>query len=563
MKLSKRMVVAVPVVMAAVLAVAMPALGQVQVNNNGTARDANTRVGSGGLNDRPRNLQLYSADDVAYGRVTGGRGFRGNLTGDPTQAFGGRGGLPSDQILRRGNPSVTPAAPTLPAGTYAVPFYSGSSPTANTPSNFVLNSYTGQYVYQPGLRYGAEDIQFGVPPGTPVIRPGAGGESQLVLPATVWDSTGRSATGVMTASPLLGVRPLSGLTDEDQYLFNRSMDWRTPGEPPLDPTVMRELRQELRRTMLTPAQIKGQVQIAAEQGAALQQAQTPESAQAAMLQGNRVDARLGQNAQVQPAPTNAQLGGVPPIARPDPAERNPLLLELRRMETERLEARERAARQGTAAPRTGVPGVGVVPSREGEAPASRPAGSGETGAVAVPKGEVTETVRAARSVPVDSLSARQGNAGIKALTKSAEDLMAKGRFASAVDRYEAVRRFAPDDATVIVARMHAELGGGFFARAETSLRQAVALDAAVLNARYDLSTTIGAERLKKLVEDLKKLAVDNKDDSMPVLLLGYIAYNSGDVERTSSLLVEAGNRAPKDTLPGALKSRWLVEESKP
>jgi hypothetical protein len=132
-----------------------------------------------------------------------------------------------------------------------------------------------------------------------------------------------------------------------------------------------------------------------------------------------------------------------------------------------------------------------------------------------------------------------------------------------VDRYEAVRKFTPGDATVLVARMHAELGGGFFARAETSLRQAVATDAAVLNARYDLAKEIGEKRLDTLVDDLKKLAVENKDESMPVLLLSYIAYHRGDIERANSLLDEARQRKPADSLPGELRARWVADESKP
>lgn len=545
---------------AAVLAAGQSAWGQVQANQNGTARDANTRVGSGGLNSRPNNLQLYSADDIAFNRVTGGRGFRGRLTGDPTQPFGGRGGLPSDRSLRAGNPPVSPAAPTLPAGTYAVPFYSGTTATSNVPSNFVLNSYTGQFVFQRPQSPGVEDIQANVPPGTPVIRPGAGGSAQLIFPASVQDGNGRVSTQVLTASPLLGVRPLPLLNDEDQFLLNRSQDFRRASEPPLDPAVMRTLRLEQQRTMLSQAQLEEQYRQANPQTGNTPAGQLPGGAQ---LPSGQIDARPGQAAQVTPGVVQAQVGGAPRATQIDPAQRNPLLAELRRMESDREAARTKTPKQPAAPSKSGIGGTGTPPKASGnpDTTTSRPSASDTLGMPPPPPGEVRDTVRPGKSLNVDSLAARQGNEAVKQLIQSAEELTAKGRFASAVDRYEMVRKYAPGDATVLVARMHAELGGGFFARAETSLRQAVATDPAVLNARYDLKKTLGEERLQTLVNDLKRLAVENKDESMAVLLLGYISYHGGDTERAAQLLNEASARAPGDQLPQELRLRWMSDDS--
>lgn len=159
-------------------------------------------------------------------------------------------------------------------------------------------------------------------------------------------------------------------------------------------------------------------------------------------------------------------------------------------------------------------------------------------------------------IKISSLAERQGSEGLKQLVGGAEKLMGEGRFASAADRYEAAGRFSPGDATLVVARAQAELASGFFARAETGLRQAVASDPSVLGAQYDLRKAIGDARVDKLVEDLKRIAVEDKDSAMPVTLLAYLAYNGGDESRAVSLLGEAAARQPGDPLVSAMRARW-------
>lgn len=560
-------------ILLAVASVAIPASAQIQVNQNGQARDANPRVGSGGLNQRPANLQLYSANDVALGRVTAGRAIRANLTGDPTQPFGGRSSLASDRFSRAANAPVTPAMPVARPGDYVVPFLSANTSPTPANSNFQLNSYTGQFVYRPQTRLGAEDIQFGVPPGTPVIRPSAGGGELLVMPATVRDFTGASANTLITASPLMGIRPLPAMLDEDRFLLTRSASAFGTNQPLMDPVALRRLRDERNRTLLSDAQLAERTRLDAEAALQAQRDATPALTRAAELGSPAITQPLSTPAALQPGlvePPAQPLGARPLVApppRPDPAERNPLLAELRRIEEQR-QARQAAsppANQPLLPSTPSSPTDPLTPTPESAPPAapapSTPAPSSPPPTIVPNRGETHET-RAQANLQIGSLAERQTDAGLKQLIGSAESLVQDGKFASAIDRYEAALKFAPDDPTLIVARAHAEIGGGFFARADASLRQALAKDPASLGGRYDLRKTFSNERTNTLVDDLKRLALDNPNDPMPLRLLGYVAYHTGDAGRAIELLSESLKRSPGDALTMHLLSAWGGSDGK-
>lgn len=599
--MSKRVsVVALAVVWAATAGVAGFSYAQVKVED-GRANDANSRVGSGGYNtSRGNNPYLPTPNDIALGNVTGGRGFRGNITPDPTQPFGGRSSLASDQIARRSSPNSTSAPPTVRPGTYASKYYS-TSPVGNAPSNFTVNPYTGQYQAIPTVVRGGEDLQFGVPPGTPVIRPGADGTSQLVLPAVVRDANGAAMPTVMTATPLLGIRLLPQLADEDQFLLGRSSGLVGQNNEPLTPATLKKLREELRQTMINNPQLEEQLNKLEDQNTSrlTKQATLPGSAPAS---GSALDAQF-----TDPSVANDPLGTAPRVKKsktPDPAEYNPLLAELRKRETERAERLKAAekdkpkddkkdeapgARPGENPLPRPAPAGGNPPTNETKPPAGEtltPNRGGSTGGESgtprnptdappppavgnTPTGPVNPGPAEVGYVPpikVGSLAERQSREGLKTLLSGAEKLMGEGKYATAADRYAMAMRYAPGDATIQVARSQAELGAGFFARAEAQLRRAVATDASVLGAQYDLRKMLGSDRVDTLVADLKKLAVDEKQNSMPVLLLAYIAYNGGEgnqqIERVTTLLQEAATRNGDDVLMKAMRDRWIGDGNK-
>lgn len=610
----------------AVCAVAMVAglggvaSGQMRVGDDGRAADANTRVGSGGYNaQRPSNLQLVSPNDIALGNVTGGREFRGSITRDPSQPFGGRSNLPTDTFFRRANAQTGPGVPALPPGTYAVPYYS-TSPFGRPPDSFILDPYTGQYIQPPKPRPGAADLQYGVPPGTPVIRPGADGAQQLVLPALGRDENGVPVSMTLTATPLLGLRPLTALSDEDRFLLQRSLDPRRGDE--VDPDTIRRLRKQLRETLLVEPQLAGQLRDAELRAQSEQDARrSPLSRGAALTPGTRLDSpgpesglstgavqngvQLGDQTPrgsvagggggVGGVPTGTggsgvpQLGGIGSKATDSSisggarnsgggAENNALMAELRRIEQERV-ARRNAQMKPGAAP-GGIPGVPSAPvpgsgrggaggagapgaggSASGSGPTTNPsdAGTGVAMVTGVPEATNPDAIGYVPPLKVGSLAERQGSSGLKALLGSAEKLMSSGRYASAADRYQAAMRFAPRDPTIVMAVAQAELAAGFFARAESSLRQAVELDPVVLNAQYDLRKAWGDKRVDQLVSDLKRIATEDKASSTPVVLLAYLAYNGGEDNRAAELLSDAAQRNPRDPLIPLLRSHWTTD----
>lgn len=525
----------------------VPAGAQVRVGEDGRAADANSRVGSGGYNTPRRNATILTPNDIAVGNVTGGQEFRGTITRDPTQPFGGRSGLASDRFLRRATPQVSTDAPNRPAGLVATPFYS-TTPVGNAPNGFALNPYTGQYQPISRVTRGAEDIQFGVPPGTPVIRPSADGGEQLVLPTTMRDENGAYSPMLMTATPLLGVRPMPTLADEDRFLAARSTDLRRPGEPPLDVATLRRLREELRQTMLS--------------GDAVSAQRARElDAKARELQDGQTSPLIRQSER-DAAATTPLLSGTPEAAAAaakardlDPADRNPMLMQLR--EAERARQAARNAKPNPATP-SAPPSLSTPPS-----PSTPPADAGATTRAAL-SGLRTDLVPATnpatlgvvQPIAVGSLAEAQKEQGLKELLEGAEKLVAAGRYASAVDRYGVALRYSPGDATMLVARAHAELGAGFFARAEGTLRRAVATDPSVLNARYDLRKSLGDARVDTLVNDLKRIATEDPRSATPVVLLGYLAYNGGDSARAGQLLDEAASRAGDDELVAQMRERW-------
>lgn len=619
--------------MAVTLITATAGLAQVRTGDEGRAAEANNRVGSGGYNTPRPNLQLASPNDIALGNVTSGRGFRSNITPDPTQPFGGRSNLPSDRFARASNPVTPGGVPTPVPG--AVQQYYSTSPVGIAPAGYILNPVTGRYQPTPGIRAGGLDIDYNTPPGTPVIRPQAGGTDQLVLPAMLRDETGALSPSVLTATPLLGLRLSSDLSDQDQYLLSRSLDPRKGGAGEIDAATLRKLREELRETLRTDPRLaqkfreaesrvqdeqaartsplQGATDVTAQPlGASVRRDVTGRAPGATPLTkdpagglgtspateqpGVGVDGQLPGAERTSPEAFNDTTG-------PQNQTRNRLLAELRRNEQARREAAARRnAEKGKGAPGGTAPngiqrggsgsggagsggaGSGGVrpapvpggaggndaaagsPQAAGNAPTSRPAGvaggifdgSGIANRENLPVNQGPTEVGYVPPVRVASLAEAQSSQGLKQLLAGGEELLRQGRYASAADRFEAAGQFAPGDATVTVAKAHAELAAGFFARAEASLRGAFTADPAVLNAQYDLRKAVGDARVDQLVADLKRIATQEKTSATPVLLLAYLAFNSGSGERASDLLAEAAARRPGDPLIEAMRDRWTA-----
>jgi tetratricopeptide (TPR) repeat protein len=139
--------------------------------------------------------------------------------------------------------------------------------------------------------------------------------------------------------------------------------------------------------------------------------------------------------------------------------------------------------------------------------------------------------------------------------------MKDGKYQTALDQYEAAQEVAPNNAMIMVGRANAELGAGYYKKAETHLRIAMQSDPVVTMAQFDLRTMLGEQRLTTIVRDLKDTATAQKTDPGLVLLLAYLAYNSGSEAQAATYLNEADRRAAgKDELVTLLRNHWKLPE---
>lgn len=210
--------------------------------DNGNARDANNRLGSGGYNGGgSTSPYAVNGNNIVTGNVTGGREFRGFVPyTDPGAFRGTTAGVGVDQFVRQ--------SAGVPIGTYGnnnaqnvLPFY-GDARAAPPPPGFVQQA-AGQPGYVPGLPPTRTngDLRLGNPFETIQItqpRPG-----QLILPGPV-DASQQPT--VITASPLYGVRQWKfGDQADEQFLQNYTDVYNGRRTSQFDTQTMERMRNEI------------------------------------------------------------------------------------------------------------------------------------------------------------------------------------------------------------------------------------------------------------------------------------------------------------------------------
>jgi tetratricopeptide (TPR) repeat protein len=174
--------------------------------------------------------------------------------------------------------------------------------------------------------------------------------------------------------------------------------------------------------------------------------------------------------------------------------------------------------------------------------------------------------RAPRPEPVRVPSLAEGAQakGLTELLLKAEALMKDGKFTSALDEYDKAEQVAPNNPLIRLGRANAELGAGYYSRAESHLREAFTADPALLIGQYDLRSFYGEDRLRTLVNDLKDISRVEERQSRPVFLLAYIAYNSGNERMAAGYLDLAEKRAgANDPLFKLIRDHWKLPDDAP
>jgi len=546
-------------------------------NNDGRRLDANNRLGSSGYNagqDRTLDSRFggASGNQIVTGNVQGFKYFRGRVGyTDPGAFRGNLSGQNLDNFIRD-SAGTGDLYQGSGYGASAGAYY-GDRYGAPKPAGFQQTSIGSGKLDAKDLpvRSGS-DLRLGRVFNNPLIEPPRTGD--LLLPGPVTNSTNNA---LITASPLYGVRQWDAGGNDPYFLSRQNNVPRTNqlDKAPADDASIRRMREELRGTIVT----NGAVTFATPNvpGA------LPSNQLDAPAEGGSPDALTGVavNDQFVSAPLDGAIG-------PDQTNRLVLVAPgLQSTQYAALESRFNQMKQ--SGPRTDAEAArdfqdqvraknaasgkaGTVKGTPGSTPNATPGGTpgvmpGANDLVNQARDNVAKIDSAVGPKPapiqVKSLASGVRARGLAEVLGGAESLLKQGKFSAALDQYDVAEQVAPNNPLIRLGRSNAELGAGFYARAEQHLRQAFTQDTALLVGQYDLRAMLGEERVDYLVNDLKQIANAEANQVRPVFLLAYLSYNTGNERRAAAYLDLAEKRAGgKDPLLGLLRQYWSLPDDK-
>jgi tetratricopeptide (TPR) repeat protein len=563
---------------------AAAAFGQMQVDTDGHAADANPRVGSGGYNTQTSGLtQVVTQQDIQTGNVTGGAGFQYKGARTPfTDISQFHGALPSDPINAfiadsagvptMANPTVTP----MQLG--ARPFY----PVANTPQapqGFAPNPNLTAFTPSTPQPQQPEDWRLGQ--NTDVIGDNLPKPGELLIPSQVDPTANNGPPTYLSASPLYGVRnyqPDNGQTMTTPGVNPAALASASVNNPLLqNPNWVAQMRQDLIQSAgFNPSDTSSQ-----------NNSNNPQNNSNNSNNSSNLNQPLN-SGPLQPLMAGASTsstGGPLPALQPGSTQLMATNLTATAGDVSRLppptaqstqyaQLRQRLDQYNKTHPDTDQETTGLNPTAPGQVnPASaNPAQTsgnglrpGEVPAPASPGATEQPSAPAAAAVPslpplqISSLATGVKSKEMAELLKQAEDLVTHQQYSKAIESYDQAETVAPNNAMIPLGRAHAELGGAFYRQADEDLRAAFKQDPSVLMAQYDLTGLYGDKRLSAMVADLKQIASDSPDNPTPVFLLAYIAYNTHHEDLAAGWLDVAQKRAGgnDDVIP-MIKKYWSL-----
>ncbi len=135
--------------------------------------------------------------------------------------------------------------------------------------------------------------------------------------------------------------------------------------------------------------------------------------------------------------------------------------------------------------------------------------------------------------------------------------MRAGKFTEAVDTYQTAEQVAPNNPFVSLGRGFAELGASYYGKADQDISRAINADPAILVGRYDLKGFLGEDRLSFVEKDLQDIASSEKG-ARPLVLLGYMAHNTGDDAAAAKDFDDAMQRGGYNDLIKLMKQAWSI-----
>lgn len=563
----------------------LPSLGLAQFqtqNNTGRALDANNRLGSGGVNDARSVAGGYSADDVVYGDVTRGRQFRGSVSPDP-RAFHGPLTTPSDTLTKDSGPGVYERG-----GDYdpsRAQKYWGDDKGVNAPHGYaqLTPGSTAQFQTVTSNYRSPGDVRMGDSVFNP--DPGLGGAGNYAVLGSLNDL---GANILQAPDPLSTIQPIGQPAEKpDASRPSRQLLERLQ----LDEGSVRKMREELENT---PAD--DQVSDVRRSDDLTRAPETPSNDPlGSQVKSNVATPAMGGSINTAQS-MRQQLLGAPSAAAKQSSQYAELQKRLARFRVQREQSDEAANRafmdewtkaqegkqQKSAAERQKQmqeqrlreaqqpTGVASVPPQKTATPEATPTDNNQP-----TRTQIAAKLKASQAVKPEGLLPPQPDiplkissfadgvkaTGLKQLLTNAEQSMQAGKFTQALDYYDAASAVAPNNPLIMTARSIAELGAGYYARAQLHLEQVLSADPALLMARYDLKTFYGEDRLQYIVRDLKELAKTEQKQSRPLLLLAFIAYSTENEQRAADYLSLAEERGGNKAFYGKLREYWKLPKS--
>src|SRR5258706_10982020 len=562
---------------AGAIALALPslALAQGQIDA-GRANDASNQIGSGGRNAGAlsnsysnNNYIINNGNRIVTGNVSSGREFHGTVPYTDPSAFRGTVAGLGNENFSKNSVGVPRSNAPAPIPNTSVPFY-GAAETVTPPPGFRLNASGTGYVppaSNAGLRT-EQDQRIGVidlnQPISPVPVPG-----EMMLRGSLSGQQGASQAGILTGSPLYGVREwnpqdpahpvfLENILNRQSSAFNRVQ---------LDPREVQRMRGEIERALQGDQRLQQP-----NQSGDVKPADKPQDSLTPSPIGRTLE--TPGNPALNTKPINDQLQSQPlgSSVNTDQGVRYNVLGAARRTSTQYTELSKRleqlnSDRQKTDADLAREFNAEFKTKRDADkavAAAKDKATAGANDLATRPRlPGATDTKDDAISKPkkaplkVNTLAQGVVGEGLGNVMKKAEALMKEGKYASALDQYDAAEAVTPKNPLICLGRANAELGAGFYTRADAHLKQAFVTDQALLIGQYDLAGMIGEDRLTKLVEELKGIANKDSTQAIPAFLLGYIAYNTGHEPQAMAYLDLAEKRGgPQAPFFKMLRDHW-------
>lgn len=551
-----------------------PAGAQVRADPN-RANDANTRVGSGGFNDYTQRGPTVTQNDIIYGNVTGGKAFHGPVPySDPGSFAGPVGSRAIDRFIRN---SAGVPQPYQPGYTQVTPqpFY-GSGRYAPPAPGSVRDGFTGAYIgteavpysqlstaaqYDTGLFANAQPLGFSSILGTRYTY--AGPEVGETYFQNALDSQTQQPS--LRGSPLYGVRQLqptgaSQATDFYDLYGPGSLLENGPDRLRIDNPDVQRLRNDLQDLSQLPQarpnagqQQTPEGQERQRQGTDQQNPLRPFESPEDRALNSRANDALSPGSLTADIKPQQNLGQRPMAltAQQLSAQYNELAVRLQRYQTPQMAAIQ-AAHDEQQAAQQAVKSRGT-PGREA---ASQPAGGVQIGA----------GVRPVAPLKVASLADGVRVTRLHDLLQAAENDMRTGDFQKAIDKYNtayqalAGGKVAVNPSLVLLGRGTAQLAAGFYRNANIDIHRALA-DRALLMGQFDIGNWMPRNRLDQIARELQELANTDKNAEMPVFLLAFISYNTGESDQADRFLEEARHRAGRsDPLLALLQRYWTLPQ---